>query len=356
MRSRPYIRAESIHIYEARAFGASIQTFCDAVQPKLERGRRGGDNSAADILRLYLVRPDQEGRFEILKRQLDLRGGLIGMGALDIPEGDLHAIEPIYRDVVASYGYDRWHKAHNLAYARSRRSFEARGVGEQLYGAPGVNSCMALVDDVKTYEPLVRRAAGLSLETSAGNYQHLYSFDRILTGEERHAIQRALVAHAQSLGLGGDMRAIGPAQPHRVPGSINYKEGRGLFVCRLAATWLVPTDGVKPLRADDWIRKGQELAAAEPVKSAEHSNAATALAGPRRRLRRTGGGGDKSDSGDDWAWTCRQVEQSTGKENGDALAQRLERELADRVRHRRGKDAERYARLTVFNVRREKQF
>jgi hypothetical protein len=351
MSSRPYIQAESIHIFESRAFGASIQNFCDAVQKK-EKGveRRG----ASGILNLFLVRPDRDGRRQICAGITSKPGGLfeLGMDMADCADGMPMPVPA-------------WHaKVHKVAFAASKKPFEDRGSGEQVFGAPGENSCMALLDDVTTPEPLLAGVAGLSIETSAGNYQHLYACDRVLTGEERRLIQLALVDHSKSLGVGGDAAACGPFQPHRVPGSVNYKQGRGLFVCRLAATWLFHVDGARPLPADKWIRKGQELAAAAPckTKSVEHAHADATSTGQRpglRRGRESGGdGGDKSDSGSDWAWTCLQVEhaQAAGKEIGDDLAQRLEQELADRARHRRGKDAERYARLTVFNVRREKQF
>lgn len=363
MSYRPYIQPESIHIVEARCFGAAIQNFCDSAQG-------AGSDAAANVLQLLMVRPDRPGRREICTRQMQRPGGLIGLGAIDPPgsarktvdeedddeDGPRRRSERLAALAVASYGYDRWHKVHTAAYAASRKPFEERGSGEQIYGAPGENSCMVLLDDVKTPEPVIAGVAGLSMETSTGNYQHLYACNRILAGAERRAIQLALVALSKSLGVGGDGNACGPFQPHRVPGSVNYKPGRGLFVCRLAETWLFHVDGARPLPADKWIRRGQELAIADPAKGVDSDRADAASTSPRLRREREIGGGDKSDSGADWAWTCRQVEQAAGKESGDALAQRLERELADRVRQRRGKDAERYARLTVFKVRREKNF
>lgn len=323
MSSRPYVKPESIHIFEGRAFGAAIQNFCDRVQ-KREKGEK--PTSAAAVLQLFLVRPDQKGR-RVLCRGLDRPGGLTGLD---------------------------WHgSVHNVAYAASRQAFEERGSGEQVFGAPGENSCMVLLDDIRTHDRIVDGVAGLSLETSEGNYQHLYACDRVLTGEERMTIQLALVAHAKGLGLGGDAGACGPAQPHRVPGSVNYKQGRGLFVCRLAATWMFHVDGARALRADEWIRKGQELAATAPAKALPP---AAATPSGLRRGRAAGAPGDKSGSGSDWAWACAQVEQAAGRESGDELASRLELELADRARTRRGKDAERYARVTIFNVRRQKGF
>jgi len=353
MRARPFIEEESYEIRQARCFGAAVQFFCDAVQPKKPTGH---EDAACEILHLFLVLSDSRGRREILQKQLARPGGLVGMGALAIPKRAAAGVgaddknqSAILKAAAQDYGYDRWIKAHRMAYAASRDHFKGRGAGEQLYGAPGPNSCMALVDDVTTLEPLIAGAAGLSMETSTRNFQHLYAFDRVITGEERTKIQRALVRHAQGLGLGGDAGAIGPEQPHRVPGSINYKPGRNLFVCRLAATWTRYADDARPLRADEWIRRGEKLAADTPA-----SSPAPAASGLRRD--RPGTSGDKTASGSDWAWACAQVEQAIGRESGDDLARRLERELADRVRQRRGKDAERYARLTIFNVRREKEF
>lgn len=346
MRARPYIKEESIHIFEARCFGAAVQFFCDAVKPK-RNDKDEKENAAADILRLFLVRSDKRGRREICKRQLARAGGLIGLGAIDPKSAgeDEDGGDQLRDQIKREYGFDRWHKVHSKAYAASRDSFEERGVGEQVYGAPGPNSCMALLDDVNTTESVVQGAAGLAIETSAGNFQHLYAFDRILAPEDRVVIQRALVLHAQGLGLGGDPRAIGPEQPHRVPGSVNYKPGRSLFVCRLAATWM-RVDGARQLRADEWIQRGQTPAAAAPARAAV----------PGLRGGRPVADGHKSASEAEWAWLCAEVEQSLGREDPDVLAQRLELALVERAHSRRGRDAPRYARLTIFNLRSRKNF
>lgn len=188
-----------------------------------------------------------------------------------------------------------WQKVFHFAWAKSQKLFEQDGSGEQIFAAPGEKSRMILIDDLKTPVPVFEEKLCIILETSGGNYQHLYCSDRELAGEERHHIQKVLAAR-----FGGDPGATGGAQPHRVPGSTNYKKGRNLFVCRLVGT-VSFMDGGKPLEVDKILRETPAEAPADRLQQMEQH--ACKKVAPRARgiiVPPGGGGGDASGSGQDW--------------------------------------------------------
>lgn len=325
MSSRPFVATSPEILHDCRIFSGRIQMFMDSIYTPDEGVK---DRSTPSILNFCLVRPGERGRMPIFDKHMARRGGLIGLGA--VPAVDDEGVED--DEVKRSYGTTRWPDLHKMAYARSKSIFDGQGIGEQLFASPGLNNAIALLDDVRTPE-LMDGAAGISLETSDGNYQHLYFCDRILAPEERGAIQRALFAEAQSRGIGGDVAATGPEQPHRVPGSVNYKPGRGLFVTLLAGSW-GRIDGALPLVADDWIQRGQGVPSARA--------AASGTRGPIPD-------GHKSDSEADWAWACAYAETRRGMDR-DQLIDEIEQGLTARALPRRQADAARYARTTVESL------
>lgn len=323
--SRPFVARDPAILHECRIFGGQIQMFMDSIYTPDEGVK---DRSTPSILSLSLVRPGERGRMPVFEKHMQRRGGLFGLGAVDVV--DEEGVEN--DEVKRSYGTTRWPDVHKMAYARSKSIYEAQGTGEQLFASPGPNNAIALLDDVKTPE-LINDAAGISLQTSEGNYQHLYFYDRILAPEERGAIQRALVHEAQARGIGGDAAATGPEQPHRVPGSVNFKPGRGLFVARIAGAW-GRIDGALPLVADDWIERGQGVPS---VRSA--------VASPRGPIAE----GHRSDSESDWAWACAYAEARRGMDR-DQLIHEIEQGLTARALPRRQGDAARYVRTTVKSL------
>lgn len=66
-----------------------------------------------------------------------------------------------------------------------------------------------------------------AIETSQANFQALPATGPGWTGQQRQQMARALAAR-----FGGDANAINARQPHRLPGSLNLKEG-GCWVTRL---------------------------------------------------------------------------------------------------------------------------
>lgn len=325
MSSRPFVARDPELLHESRIFGGCIQIYMDSIY---RPGEGVKDRSTPSILSLCLVRPGERGRMPIFDKHMARRGGLIGLGAVDVVDDEGVENDEVKR----SYGSTRWPDVHKMAYARSKSIWETHGTGEQVFACPGPNNATALLDDVKTPE-LIDDAAGISLETSAGNYQHLYFFDRILSPDERGAIQRALCAEAQARGIGGDPAATGPEQPHRVPGSVNFKPGRNLFVTRLAGAW-GRIDGGVPLIADEWIERGQGVTSTRAAASKNR--------GPIPE-------GHKSDSESDWAWACAYAETRRGMDR-DQLIDEIEQGLTARALPRRQGDAARYARKTVKSL------
>ncbi|MDP2371278.1 DNA-primase RepB domain-containing protein [Rhodoferax sp.] len=243
-----------------------------------------------------------------------------------------------------------WQKIFHLAWAKSKKLFEEHGSGEQIFAAPGEKSRMILVDDLKTPVPIFDKTLCIILETSSGNYQHLYCVDRVLTGVERHHIQKVLAAR-----FGGDPGATGGAQPHRVPGSTNYKKGRDLFVCRLAGT-VSFMDGGKPLKVDNILRETPVEVPADQLIQMEQQEQACKKVAQRPRARGIivppgAGGGDASASGKDWRNSI--IEAAALRAGGlDAseVTNQVKKMLLESARRRGKNDAIYYANRTVLKL------
>lgn len=117
-------------------------------------------------------------------------------------------------------------------------------IGESFYAGPLDGSAIVLLDDLKTQIPVIDNCPCAVLETSLGNYQHLYACDRGLTHAERHAVQKSL-----SIKYAGDAGATGGQQLHRWPGSFNLKHGKFRFQTRLIQLSSLGT----PITTKDWL-------------------------------------------------------------------------------------------------------
>lgn len=247
-RPKILIEGDQSAFFEIRAFGATLDAF--------HRHEPGHTT-------LSIVRPGQKGRM------------------------------PVFNDVTAGLWRNiDFQKVFHFAWAKSKVWFEEDGIGEQIFAAPGEKSRMILIDDLKTPAPVFDKTLCIVLETSRGNYQHLYCANRALFGDERHHIQKVLAAK-----FGGDPAATGGEQPHRIPGSTNYKKGRELFVCRLVGT-VSSIDGGKPLSAGKWLHES-------PATDLQKNEQQTCKTPVRRQSniivsRVASGTGDTSASGHDW--------------------------------------------------------
>ena len=161
-------------------------------------------NKCDCLTSVSLIQPSSRGRLLVLEKQTKSKGARSGLTSIDPA------------------------RLFNFAYARSREVFERCGEGEQVFLAPRPGSRTLLVDDLKTDRPVVDNTPVAILQTSFGNFQHFYVCDRGLEVDERKEMQKAL-----ALKFGGDAGATGGDQPHRCPGSVNYKPNRSLFVTRL---------------------------------------------------------------------------------------------------------------------------
>lgn len=237
-----------------------------------------------------------------------------------------------------------WEKGFRMAYAKSKVGFAAEGTGEQIFAIPGPSSRVVLVDDLKTPIPVLSRALCIVLETSERNYQHLYAFDKVLTGVERRHIQRALVHQ-----FGGDDGALGGYQPHRIPGSVNYKEGRNQWVCRLLGN-VVELDGGHPLKAREWLGDFSAEASTDTCQNKSAQSALKLASAPAAR-RKQRGPGEVDESALDWHFSIRKIAKfkSDGL-HGQKLKDCILSELISRSTPRRGRDAIRYSSTTVENL------
>jgi len=89
---------------------------------------------------------------------------------------------------------------------------------------------MLLIDDVGTKVPAPPLPATWVMETSEGNFQHVYVFS--LDGQPTLGEYRAAWAAIAAAGM-TDAGADGPVRNIRLPGSVNMKPGRNGFVSRL---------------------------------------------------------------------------------------------------------------------------
>ena len=162
-------------------------------------------NKSDSLTSIQLMQPSRRGRLEVFS------GKTSGTGQRD---SGLTSINP--------------EKIFKLAFARSKEPFQKYGEGEQVFLGPRIGSRVLLLDDLKDDKPVISDTPFVILQTSSGNYQHFYACDRGLTTDERGDMQAELARK-----FGADAGATGGGQPHRCPGSVNYKPGRGLFVTRL---------------------------------------------------------------------------------------------------------------------------
>ena len=204
-------------------------------------------NRADDLTAVTLMQVDKPGKLEIYKK------GSRALTAVD-PLGLL-----------------------TMVYAKSWDAFTKTASGEQLYFSPRQGSRVVLIDDISTDQPLFPGHQCAVIETSAGNFQHFYVCERGLQHRERQELQTVLARQ-----FGGDLKATNGHQPHRAPGSVNYKPGRGCFVARLVFC----------------TAAGAVLAAPAAVSDA----GGLTVDGGDTRLNEPRVGGVKSPSEDDWAW------------------------------------------------------
>lgn len=287
------VEGDQTVFFDARAFSATLDSFNEYEE---------------DHTCLCLVRPSIEGRQMIMQGATSRAGGWPSIN---------------------------WQSAFRLSFARSKKLFEASGTGEQIFAMPQQNSRMVLIDDLKSPVPVLQDVKCIVLQTSMNNYQHLYCADRVLTSEERAHIQRALVGR-----FGGDPNATGGAQPHRVPGSVNYKPGRNLFVTRLIGT-LGDIDDAKPFRADEL------LAEVAPAKVQPACTSADTTPATRNSMIRRGGDPKIGDqSAKDWRDGILMAARlrADGVDSADAR-KRVEAMLSERGRARDKHSG--YAAITV---------
>jgi len=210
-----------------------------------------------------------------------------------------------------------WH--HGLWIGRLplpwARAENVRSADVYIRPARGYSWPLVFLDDLPIEDALAvaRKYDSLVVKTSEPGGCHLWlSCSMPLDEAERYRAQRWLVRR-----VAADPASTSGEHLGRLAGFKNHKRG-GVWVNLLAASrdrrkWTPVTDDVEKKR---------------------HRR--------RRRFRLTRP--DRSPSAREWAWVCALLE--TG--NDPLQVQGL---LADRARPRRGKDAERYARMTVKKAR-----
>jgi RepB DNA-primase from phage plasmid len=214
-------------------------------------------NNSDDVTSVSLMRPGKPGRLSVFENKA--KKGLTTINP-----------ESVFR----------------LAYAKSKQIYTKEGIGEQLYFSPLDKSRILLIDDLMTSEPVLVGHQYCVLETSAGNFQHFYVADRAISNDERGQIQARLAA-----AHGGDPAATSGCQPHRVPGSVNYKPDRNLFVTRMVSCSVTG----KAVATSDAAHQPAPLAT-----SAVHDDGGCRLEYEPRLP-----GEHKSQSDHDWAWVMR---------------------------------------------------
>ena len=217
-------------------------------------------NKDDTLTSVVLIRPSERGRLEVFKRHTSTKGQM-GCG--------LTSVDPV--------------KLFKLAYARSKDVFQRCGEGEQVFLAPRPGSRVILLDDLKSAAPVFPDTPCAILETSHANYQHFYVCDRPLTVDEQGQMQSALASR-----FCADHGATGGGQPHRCPGSVNYKKGRDLFTTQL--TYLTTAGRPLPFTS---------------LPVAPHSKAPALLRNivdhkPINKMDTTSSASDQSAA--DWAW------------------------------------------------------
>lgn len=203
---------------------------------------------------------------------------------------------------------------------------------------------LVLVDDVeleRVQEYCMRTGyRALCLETSAGNYQALFLLGHGLSDDQHTAIARALMQHfrqfAKGNRKGADKNSARARQPHRLPGSVNYKDGDDgkpiEFVTRVAGIY-----------GECAIKEPLVLLGECDLEEASCERISSAL----------GAGVDGRDrSKEDWKFLWAKAHLPD-----ERLVERLvARALHDAGTHRRTpKEARAYAERTVANFRAERK-
>jgi hypothetical protein len=211
----------------------------------------------------------------------------------------------------------RWHRSKSLGqlplpWARAQNVRHA-----EVYLRPARNESWPLVflDDVapSLAVAVVRKYAALAVATSPQGGCHLWlACCHSLTESQRAQTQRWLAQET-----GADRASTSGEHLGRLAGFRNWKRS-GVWVNTLASSVTRPWDPTPALR------EGVVAAARHPSRR-----------GSEPRL-----GTDTSPSGQDWAWACGLLESGCDPDS-------VYRRLVARARHRRGSDAERYARTTV---------
>jgi hypothetical protein len=200
-----------------------------------------------------------------------------------------------------------------LAWARAENS---KGADVYIRPARGYDWPLLFLDDLPVPLALraVRHYAALAVRTSPAGGCHLWlATSRDLDERQRHVCQR----HLAEL-TGADPASTLGEHLGRLAGFRNHKR-QGPWVNVLAAAG----DPRPPWHPPDLLLVADQRCPSRGT--------------PGYRSR---GGVDRSPSGIDWAWTCRQLERGTSSDRVLSL-------LIARCRQRRGRDAERYAQRTV---------
>ncbi|WP_369646941.1 DNA-primase RepB domain-containing protein [Variovorax sp. V118] len=205
-----------------------------------------------------------------------------------------------------------WEDFFKMVYARENKTSKGTDefIGESLFAGPREGSRILLLDDVNSSMPLFDGFACAILETSHGNFQHLYAGDRDMTNEDRHQVHRALY---ESIGCKSDSGALSGHQAHRWPGSVNLKPGRGRFWTRLVYL----ADGKKH-------EIGNLLAKPKVSRPSALVNKVPAAQQPRAPTSRSGT--DSTPSGRDWGRAIGMLSSGRSAADVEAFLQHSVRE------------------------------
>ena len=204
-----------------------------------------------------------------------------------------------------------------LAWARAENS---RGADIYARPARGYEWPLLFLDDLTVHIACkaARRYAALAVRTSPAGGCHLWLATSVALDEhQRRACQR----HLAKL-TGADPASTSGEHLGRLAGLRNHKR-HGSWVNVIS-----PATGQLP----PWPPPASLLADACSCCAPRH--------GPARLKPPPRGHGDHSPSGQDWAWTCRQLQHGMDPEQLLPL-------LIQRCQARRGSDADRYARRTI---------
>lgn len=215
---------------------------------------------------------------------------------------------------------------------------------------------IVFLDDVPLHvaDSLVDAHPALAVETSPGSCHVWLRMNRDLSESERKEVQRAFIAQYSTSVLAADPRSTSGEHYGRAAGFRNRKPGRDCWVnLRRASAHGVPLDvrraecspPMATATAD--LRGAQVLFSTPNLTSYSHETeegaSPTSLTKSGGAIRREHPDRDRSPSGREWGLVLRALEG--GKE-----PEKVRSALAELARHRRGRDATRYAELTVRNA------